>query len=159
MKTLPGILFLALAIPAAYAAKDIPVPAACTPAINQPLEDIIHSGSRANVDNVMVCGTTIRKSRTQYGGPHGDHQVLALKVMTPDGQSFTIEVVTNDELDGVVNAPAEATVFAYGQAFVPRRGQYDAGVHDVHCSTHATANNGWVVVNGARYPTSCPGRY
>ena len=26
------------------------------------------------------------------------------------------------------------------------------GVHDVHCATHRGADNGWVVVNGTRFP-------
>jgi len=29
--------------------------------------------------------------------------------------------------------------------------------HDVHCSTHPTADNGWVVVNGVKTPSSCGG--
>ncbi|MDP9107218.1 MAG: hypothetical protein M3N49_14970, partial [Candidatus Eremiobacteraeota bacterium] len=63
-------------------------------------------------------------------------------------------VVTNDDLDGRVTAPRGATVFAYGQYFqtTDRQRPFVAGVHDVHCATHRGADNGWVVVNGTRYP-------
>jgi len=139
----------------AAAATDVPVPSSCTAQVNSQLAGIIDSRPRESVDNVMVCGVAIRNSRTQAGGPHGDHQVLALKIMLPSGQSSVVEVVTNDDLDGKVTAKTGDTVYAFGQAFVPRRGQYAAGVHDVHCATHRGADNGWVVVSGVRYPGSC----
>jgi len=66
-----------------------------------------------------------------------------------------IEVVTNDELDGKVTAPANASVFAYGQAFFSHTRNFAAGVHEVHCATHRGADNGWVVVNGEKHPASC----
>jgi hypothetical protein len=59
------------------------------------------------------------------------------------------------DLDGVVTAPVNAQVFAYGQAFFPSKGRFVAGIHDVHCSTHRGADNGWVVVNGQQHPSSC----
>lgn len=77
----------------------------------------------------------------------------------PDGRSQPVEVVINDELDGVVTAPGEASVVAFGQAFFPSRGRYIAGIHDVHCSTHRGADNGWVVVNGVKHPPSCARSY
>jgi hypothetical protein len=73
----------------------------------------------------------------------------------PDGNLQLVEVVINDALDGTVTAPANVPVFAYGQAFFPKRGRFVAGIHDVHCSTHRGADNGWVVVNGAKHPASC----
>jgi hypothetical protein len=54
-----------------------------------------------------------------------------------------------------VTSPVNASVFAYGQAFFPSGGKFVAGVHDVHCSTHRGADNGWVVVNGVKHPASC----
>ena len=112
----------------------------------------ISSGAvNAQVDNVMVCGTTISSSRTQRGGPHGDHQLLPLRVQLPGVGARLVEVVTNDSLDGVVTAPAGAPVVAYGQYF-PGRRRFAAGIHDVHCATHRGADNGWVVVGGQRYP-------
>jgi hypothetical protein len=136
-------------------ARDVPVPASCTPDVNQKLAGLLAQQTRENVDNVMVCGVTISASRTQRGGEHGSHQVLPLMVNLPGGGSKLVEVVTNDELDGVVTAPKDAQVFAYGQAFLPEHGRFAAGIHDVHCATHRTADNGWVVVNGRKFPASC----
>ncbi len=139
----------------AHAAPDVAVPASCTPDVNQHLAELIAQQSQSTVDNVMVCGVTISASRTQSGGPHGSHQVLPLLVTLPGVGTKLVEVVTNDDLDGVVTAPAGAHVFAFGQAFFPSRGRFAAGIHDVHCATHRGADNGWVVVNGAKSPASC----
>jgi hypothetical protein len=139
-----------------FAASDVPVPADCTPAVNQRLGDLLRSHASQSVDNVMVCGTTVSPSRTQKGGRHGNHEILPLAVHLPDGSLRLVEVVTNDDLDGVVTAPEGAVAFAYGQAFFPSRGPFVAGIHDVHCATHAGADNGWVVVNGTKSPPSCP---
>jgi len=135
-------------------AQNVPVPARCTPDVNAQLGQILATRSRATVDNVMVCGTTISSSRHRRGGIHGDHQILPLRVVLPD-RAVLVEVVTNDDLDERVTAPREAQVFAFGQLFVPAGGRFAAGVHDVHCSTHRGAANGWVVVNGTRYPRAC----
>jgi hypothetical protein len=126
--------------------RDVPVPARCTSQVNQKLYDLLSSGQRSTVDNVMVCGITLSSSRTQRGGPHGSHQILPLRVTMPNGDVRPVEVVT---------APVNASVFAYGQAFFPSGGKFAAGVHDVHCSTHRGADNGWVVVNGVKHPASC----
>lgn len=144
-----------LAGPFARAASDIPVPARCTAEVNQKLTDLIASEHSGIVDNVMVCGVTVSASRTQHGGPHGDHQILPLRVTTSTGEVRLIEVVTNDDLDGRVTAGPNIPVFAYGQAFFPNRGRFAAGIHDVHCATHRGADNGWVVVNGEKHPASC----
>ena len=140
----------------AAAQRNVPVPASCTPQVNQKLYELLGSGERGNVDNVMVCGITTSSSRTQRGGPHGNHEILPLRVTMPDGNVRPVEVVTNDVLDGVVTAPVNASVFAYGQAFFPSGKKFVAGVHDVHCSTHRGADNGWVVVNGVKHPPRCP---
>jgi len=148
-------LFASLFSAAALAQKNIPVPHTCTPQVNQKLNDLLHAQPTHGVDNVMVCGITASSSRTQRGGPHGSHQVLPLRVTFPDGNTQLVEVVTNDDLDGVVTAPVNTQVFAYGQAFFPSQGRFVAGIHDVHCSTHRGADNGWVVVNGQQHPVSC----
>jgi hypothetical protein len=135
--------------------RDVRVPASCTPEVNQKLADLLAQQTTENVDNVMVCGATINPSRTQRGGSHGNHQVLPLVVNLPGVGSKLVEVVTNDDLDGVVTAPKGAAVYAYGQAFFDRGSRFVAGIHDVHCATHRTADNGWVVVNGAKSPASC----
>ncbi len=154
------LLAVALFVPLmAIGQRDVPVPSRCTPSVNQKLFDLLSSGTHRDVDNVMVCGTTTGRSYTHGGGPHGNHEILPLTVKMPDGSSRAVEVVINDELDGVVTAPADASVFAYGQAFLPSSGRYVAGLHDVHCSTHRGADNGWVVVNGVKHPTSCPNSY
>jgi hypothetical protein len=138
----------------AAAARDVPVPSACTPDVNAQLGSLVAESHDGPVDNVMVCGTTIGPSRVQRGGPHGDHQLLPLRVPLAGGTSALVEVVTNDSLDGRVTAPRGASVFAYGQYFHTSRRQrpFVAGVHDVHCATHRGADNGWVVVDGAKYP-------
>jgi hypothetical protein len=136
------------------AAADVPVPTSCTPDVNARLAGLLSSHARNNVDNVMVCGVTVSPSRPQRGGPHGTHEILPITVVFPDGSSRLVEVVTNDDLDGKVTASAKASVLAYGQAFFTSTGHFAAGIHDVHCSTHAGADNGWVVVNGTKYPAA-----
>jgi hypothetical protein len=153
-KLVLAVTFLCVSA-AAIAQRDVPVPSGCTPSVNQKLFDLLKSGQRGDVDNVMVCGMTKTASYTQRGGPHGNHEILPLLVKMPDGNSQQVEVVINDELDGVVTAPAGAATFAYGQAFFPSHGRYAAGIHDVHCSTHRGADNGWIVVNGVKHPPSC----
>jgi len=145
----------AMLVTTAWATKDVAVPSACTPSVNEKLAHLISSGQQEAVDNVMVCGTTASSSRRQRGGQHGDHQILPLRVTMPDGGMQLIEVVTNDDLDGKVTAPANASVFAYGQAFFSHTKQFAAGVHEVHCATHRGADNGWVAVNGEKHPASC----
>jgi hypothetical protein len=128
--------------------------------VNQKLAGLLAEQTRNNIDNVMVCGVTISPSRAQRGGPHGSHEVLPLVVNLPGAGSRLVEVVTNDDLDGVVTAPKGAQVFAYGQAFFDQGSRFVAGIHDVHCTTyrtpHRTADNGWVVVDGVKSPTTCP---
>jgi hypothetical protein len=157
MRTLLAVLLLSFLAHAPYAraAKDVPVPSTCDASVNQHLADLLVQQQQGTVDNVMVCGVTVSPSRTQSGGPHGSHQVLPLRVNLPDLGTKLVEVVTNDDLDGVVTAPKDAQVYAYGQAFFPSRSQFVAGIHDVHCATHPGADNGWVVVNGAKTPASC----
>jgi hypothetical protein len=153
------LLLLSLMLPSALltamAQRDIPVPSACTPRINQKLSSLLGSGHRGDVDNVMVCGITVGSSHTQYGGPHGNHEIIPLRVNMPDGNMRLVEIVINDDLDGRVTAPVNVPVLAYGQAFFPSRGRFLAGIHDVHCSSHRGADNGWVVVNGVKHPVNC----
>ena len=156
MPTRIAVILWTCSLGAALAANDVPVPASCTPAVNQKLAQLLNSHQQQSVDNVMVCGTTYAPSRTQKGGPHGDHQILSINAKLPNGSFRRVEVVTNDALDGKVTASANASVFAYGQAFFSHTKPYSAGVHDVHCATHAGADNGWVVVNGMKHPESCP---
>ena len=138
----------------AFAANNVPVPASCTPDVNSRLAQLIQNGTRQDVDNVMVCGITTKASQPQKPGPNGGHQILSLRAQLPGIGSRLIQVAINDSLDGVVTAPANATVFAYGQAYFDNTGQYAAGIHDVHCSTHSGADNGWVVVNGKKSPAT-----
>lgn len=152
---LPFAIALCCYVVPASAQRDVPVPASCTPQVNQRLSGLLDSGQRRTVDNVMVCGVTISSSRAQRGGPHGSHEILPLRVTMPDGNVRLVEVVTNDDLDGRVTAPVNVPVIAYGQAFFPSSGGFAAGIHDVHCSTHRGADNGWVVVSGAKHPVNC----
>ncbi len=158
MKLVLAALFAAVIAVPMLAQRDVPVPAACSAQVNQQLSSLLSTGRQRTVDNVMVCGTTVSSSRTQRGGRHGSHEILPLRAPMPDGQQRLIEVVVNDDLDGVVTASVNASVFAYGQAFFPSKGRFSAGIHDVHCSTHRGADNGWVVVNGVKSPSSCSSR-
>ncbi len=137
----------------APAATDVAVPASCTPSTNDRLARLIAEQHAGAVDNVMVCGTTIGPSRPQRRGAHGGHQLIPLRVPFSHGSAL-VEVVTNDDLDGRVTAPRGATVVAYGQYFrtTERQRPFVAGVHDVHCATHRGADNGWVAVDGTKYP-------
>lgn len=137
------------------AAVDVPVPSACTPQVNQRLAGLLSSGVQHNVDNVMVCGATISPSRRTRGGRHGAHDILPVLATFPDGSTKLIQVVINEDLDGRVTAPKGAAIFAFGQAFFDNTGQFAAGIHDVHCSTHRGADNGWVVINGNKTPQTC----
>ena len=151
----PLILFLC-ALAAATAANDVPVPDACTPEVNARLAQLIRAGTHRDVDNVMVCGITTRASRSQRPGEHGAHEILSVRAELPGIGTRLIQIAINDALDGVIRAPADATVFAYGQAYFDNTGRYAAGIHDVHCSTHRGADNGWIVVNGKKSPAmSC----
>jgi hypothetical protein len=137
-------------------AEDVPVPEKCTKEVNAHLSALMRKRPKEKTDNVMVCGETVGNSHRQKSRKHGDHQIIPVLATMPDGSKRPIEVVTNDELDGKVTAKKGDTVFAYGQVFFDNVHDYAAGIHDVHCSTHKGANNGWVVVNGVKSPTSCP---
>jgi hypothetical protein len=150
-----GVLLVGLVSYPAWAQNNVPVPESCSAQVNEKLGNLLSSGEKHSVDNVMVCGPTVSPSRTQSGGPHGSHQILPIRAAFPDGTTHLVEVVTNDDLDGVITAPVNAQVYAYGQAFFPSIGHFVAGIHDVHCSTHRGADNGWVVVNGQQHPASC----
>lgn len=140
-----------------FAQRNVPVPANCTPQVNQRLAEIIAAQTRRDIDNVMVCGIATQKTRLQAGGRHGDHHITTIAVQLPGSQMVNVQVVTNDDLDGIVTARVNDPVYAYGQAYVSH-GPWAAGVHDVHCSTHSGADNGWVVVAGVKTPRSCPSR-
>jgi hypothetical protein len=151
------MLSLCFSAAGAFAAKDVPVPASCTPQVNQGLANLIASHTTKDVDNIMVCGIATGKSRFQGAGQHGSHHVTTVAVPMPNGQTVNVQVVTNDDLDGVVIAQPNDPIYAYGQGYLTH-GLWVAGVHDVHCSTHPGADNGWVVVAGKKTPTSCPNR-
>lgn len=147
----------ALAARPARAARDVSVPSRCTPQVNQGLADLIASGTRRDVDNIMACGVAIEKTRVQRGGRHGTHHVTTITAPLPSGHSVNVQIVVNDDLDGIVTAQANDPVFAYGQGYISH-GFWAAGIHDVHCSTHPGADNGWVVVAGVKTPRTCPFR-
>ena len=137
---------------------DVAVPSTCSPDVNAKLAGLVANPPARPVDNVMVCGMTISASRQRRGGPHGAHDLLPLTAPFPDGTTRLVEVVINEDLDGQITAPAHVPVFAYGQAYFDNTGHFVAGIHDVHCSTHTGADNGWVVVDGAKSPANCPSR-
>ena len=151
------LFILAFAVRPALAARNVPVPARCTPQVNQRLADLIASGARRDVDNIMACGVAIERTRVRRGGPHGSHHITTIAAQLPNGQTVNIQIVANDDLDGIVAAQPHDPVFAYGQGYISH-GFWAAGIHDVHCSTHPGADNGWVVISGVKTPLNCPNR-
>lgn len=148
------LCLFALSIRPALAARNVPVPAHCTPQVNEGLAELIASGTRRDVDNIMACGVAIENTRVHRGGPHGSHHITTIAAQLPHGQTVNVQIVANDDLDGVVTAQQNDPVFAYGQGYISH-GFWAAGIHDVHCSTHPGADNGWVVVAGVKTPHSC----
>jgi hypothetical protein len=154
MRLLPAALaawLIALAVAGSPAGAQ--APPTCNPEVNRQLADLLAHRVRQPVDAVMVCGVTIGPSRPQRAGAHGGHQLIPVRAPLPGAGSALIEVVTNDDLDGRVTAPPQATVFALGQYFhtSARQRPFVAGIHDVHCATHRGAANGYVIVNGRRF--------
>jgi hypothetical protein len=145
---------------AGEAAPDVPVPTTCTAAVNQQLLTLVTSGSPDEVDNVMVCGTATRATYFQSShGAAGSHHVTSVAAPVATGGTLLVQIVTNDSLDGIVTAQTGDRVFALGQFYqtTERQRPYVAGVHDTHCATHAGADNGWVVIDGNRWPKgTCP---
>lgn len=163
-----ALVVLATCASLAHAATQ-PVPPSCSAAVNAGMLQFITahqgSGQEGDQDNVMVCGTALRNAIPQHAGHSGTgaHHLLVISAPTTQG-AITIEVVTNDQLDGVVSASTGDAVYAYGQAFFDDRPlragglPVTAGLHEPHCATHAGADDGWVVVNGKRYPAQgCQG--
>jgi hypothetical protein len=121
--------------------------------VNSKLQQMINDQSRSYVENVMVCGTA-EGPRVTSGGRHGSHHIITVDSQLPQGNIVRVQIAINDSLDGAVSATRGEQVFAYGQGYISGGG-WAAGIHDVHCSTHRTADNGWVVVNGTKTPASC----
>ncbi len=138
----------------AAAATNVPVPTACTPDVNQKLADMVKAHPRGYTENVMVCGIATGTT-VNHGGAHGSHHLITVQADLPGYGNRFVQIAINDTLDGVVSAKAGQSVFAFGEGYTTG-GKWVAGVHDVHCSTHPTADNGWVVVDGVKTPTSCP---
>lgn len=140
-----------------------PVPSTCTAQVNEAFARFVaasqSAGREAEQDNVMVCGTMVRNGYVQHAGHsgHGAHKILVISAPTAQGP-VTMEVVTNNDLDGNVWANKGDAVFAYGQAFwdpgmhVAGGFPVTGGLHEPHCATHAGADDGWVVVAGKKYP-------
>ncbi len=153
------VLVIATAVPAG-AAPDVPVPDTCTAADNSQLASLVVAGRPDEVDNVMVCGTAVRATYYQPArGRAGSHHVTSVAAPISTGGTLLVQVVTNDTLDGIVSAHAGDRVFAFGQFYqtTERQRPFVAGIHDTHCATHAGADNGWIVINGDRWPRgSCP---
>jgi len=146
-------ILLAIADPASAQGRDVPVPRSCSPQVNSRLQQMISDQSRSYVENVMVCGTA-EGTRVNSGGRHGSHHIITVDAQLPQGNTVRVQIAINDSLDGAVSAARGEQVFAYGQGYISGGG-WAAGIHDVHCSTHRTADNGWVVVNGTKTPASC----
>jgi hypothetical protein len=150
---------LAGALPAG-AAPDVPVPAHCNATVNAQLAELVTDGYPRERDNVMVCGTVTRDTYYQASrGRAGSHHVTAVQAPVATGGSLLVQIVTNDELDGVITAHTGDHIAAFGQFYqtTERQRPYAAGLHDTHCSTHRGADNGWVWINGNRWPKgACP---
>ena len=117
-KLLSFVAVLASVSVPAVAATNVPPPAACTPQVNQGLQNLIASRTTKDVDNIMVCGNAVGKTLLQGGGPHGSHHVITLSVTLPNSSNIRVQVVINDALDGVVTANNGDHVAAYGQGYL-----------------------------------------
>jgi hypothetical protein len=133
--------------------RNVPVPHDCTPQVNSRLQQMITDQPDGYIENVMVCGTA-EGTRVNSGGRHGSHHIITVDAQLPQGNNVRVQIAVNDSLDGVVTASRGDQVFAYGQGYISG-GRWAAGIHDVHCSTHHIADNGWVVVNGTKTPNLC----
>lgn len=134
---------------------NVPVPASCTAAVNLRLEQtLVLQRPNGYVENVMVCGIA-QGTTVNSGGEHGSHHIITLAVQLPHAGNKLVQVAINDSLDGPITAARGQQVFAFGEGYTDS-GIWVAGVHDVHCSTHAGADNGWVVVAGIKTPAQCP---
>jgi hypothetical protein len=141
------------AITATAQGRDVQVPRSCDPQVNYKLQQMINDHPDGYVENVMVCGIA-EGTRVNSGGRHGSHHIITVDAKLPQGRTVRVQIAINDSLDGPVYASQGALVFAYGQGYISGGG-WAAGIHDVHCSTHRSADNGWVVVNGQKAPASC----
>jgi hypothetical protein len=157
MRKLFAVLSLAISVtivvPASAQGRDVPVPRTCAPQVNAKLQQMINDQPRGYVENVMVCGIA-EGTRVNSGGRHGSHHIITVDAQLPQGNTVRVQIAVNDSLDGLVSAARGEQVFAYGQGYISGGG-WAAGIHDVHCSTHRSADNGWVVVNGSKTPASC----
>ncbi|HYZ16157.1 MAG TPA: hypothetical protein VE591_07130 [Candidatus Acidoferrum sp.] len=155
---IPTMLSVSIALAGTLSAcargQDVAAPTRCTPDVNAQLARLIATDGHVTVDNVMVCGTTLARSRVIHSR-YGTHHVLPLSAPLPGDGTVPVEVVANDDLDGPVVAPRGATVVALGQLYIPAHGRFVAGLHDVHCATHRGAENGFVIVDGRKYPPHC----
>lgn len=133
--------------------RNVPVPHSCSSQVNSGLQAMIADRPRGYVENVMVCGIA-EGTRVNSGGRHGSHHIITVVAQLPQGGSVRVQIAINDSLDGVVTASRGDQVFAYGQGYISGGG-WVAGIHDVHCSTHRGADNGWVSVNGTKTPNWC----
>jgi hypothetical protein len=82
------------------------------------------------------------------------HHIVTLNVTLPQENAGKIQIVINDTLGGVVSANASDSVSAFGQGYVTGRSRA-TGIHDAHCSTHPSADNGRGAINGVKTPNSC----
>ena len=155
MRTITAVLMLSISgsLSCLALGRDVAVPRSCTPQVNAKLQQMIADQPRGYTENVMVCGTA-EGTRVNSGGRHGSHHIITVDAQLPQGQNVRVQIAINDSLDGAVSARRGDQVLAYGQGYISGGG-WAAGIHDVHCSTHRSADNGWVVVNGTKTPSSC----
>ena len=152
------LLFLAVILIAADTtprAKDVPVPATCTPEVNAVLTDIVRHGSSRQVYNVMVCGTAA--APTAYfvsQDAQGYRHATEIAAPLTDGTTARIKVLTNDRRDGVVLAKTGDRIIVFGWYNQPYPWEHvDGVINNAFCAIHPDLYNGWVVVNGKRWPT------
>jgi hypothetical protein len=160
-----SFVLILIALPSVAAAATKPVPHSCDATVNADLASFVSSNQgtsqSAHQDNIMVCGTLRQDAFPQPAGRNGGHQALILTIPTNNGD-MVVAVITNDHLDGLVTGSAGDQVFAYGQAYFDPGNMMEQGIpisgglHEPHCATHTGADDGWVVVNGHKYPeNSC----
>jgi len=153
-----AVSIVAVMVPTApvLAAKDMPVPALCTPEVNAVLADLIAHGPD-QAYNIMVCGivseaTTLDPAVDRSFSRH--QTVVAAPVAS--GPPILIKILTNDRRDGIVLAKKGDHVAAFGWYFKTAAWERPAvgGINNTFCAIHADLYNGWIAVNGIRWPRS-----
>jgi hypothetical protein len=136
-------------------AKEMPVPALCTPEINAVLADLVAGHGPDQAYNIMVCGIVTEDTTLgQAVDRTPSHHQTIVAAPVANGPPLFIKIITNDRRDGVVRAKKGDHVEAFGWYFKAAGWERPAVgvINNTFCAIHGDLYNGWVVVNGIRWP-------